>query len=955
MDVDTFPLKQGSVVMVYGYKGIVRYIGESEYIHRAGESKPRQIIGVEFSTKCKFSQNPALVPKSVANVENIRFVDKASVLPYSANEAAAIRLQAFFRTVFCKLRYIREMSFQFWNHMESLQEYRTLENKRDVYLPIIDFIKKKYEAQGINRPPGTRTKRRFSDQIADLEVKSYPEVPYDGPKIGATITTKVANEFLDAYKSGQMIEFPIHYVQRILLDMLSWYRKNDKGVINYVDIPKHENSNLIIVGDLHGQLNDLLWIFYKFGAPSSRNVYIFNGDIADRGPCATNIFLLLFCFKLADPDSVIINRGNHESEDMNESYGFAREVRSKYDGHIYNLFQRIFWELPLAIVVEKRIIVVHGGLFRHDGVTLDAISKIDRKRMCPASPDTFENSIIFDMLWSDPQKHCGRDVSARGVDCIKFGPDVTNSFLDLNNLDICIRSHQVPSSLKGIESNHSGRCITLFSASNYCQTTGNTGAILIFSKGLHFEVMEYMAPSLDVIHTLANNTNQVTDKILDAAACHQLEMEQRTIKKHSSERLMEDILLKISEIVCLKKQQIWRACYNYDVSKNGTISPKLWTEALTEIVEVNIPRIFSIKLLQALNPETQMVHYNDILKRFTIGFDPVGYEHKNLQRECIAYIFECMIKADLSLREILMLFDRNLDGLVSFSELDETIRKLDIGLSNPQVKILMRTILNSCIHKEDDPSGKADIVEFLSKLKVIYSASVRYDIKDQWIEDAIPALGRVILSDRKEAAARYYDLGEEGQAAKNAAIEEVRRKRSSAIRAVALFQKFQEYDKVGCGLLSYSDFVEALKHLDLSKAEQELGFHLTDAHLMEIAHVIDVAGTSKINYLDFLQAFYVVDNNKYSIVNEMWDHICSTLYRHRSSIRHALNAYNSDDGTVHVEEFKEVLMALYEILGFNEAPFTFEQTEVLVDCIDTNAQGMILYNEFLDSFKPIYA
>ncbi|GIX66130.1 serine/threonine protein phosphatase [Babesia caballi] len=823
--------------------------------------------------------------------------------------------------------------------------------RSDVYLPILKHIKSMHQTETPEKE--AVQKKRFSQSFDESKLQNYPETEYNGPKLGKQVTTKFANELLDAYKSGQVKHLPADYAQRILVDMLNWYRMNDKGAINHVDVPPYENGSLIVVGDLHGQLNDLLWILYKFGPPSSRNVYVFNGDIADRGMDATNIYLLLFSFKLADPTSVIINRGNHESEDMNETYGFAREVRTKYDGHIYNLFQLIFWELPLVVVIEKRVVIVHGGLFRYDGVTLDVINKVNRKRMCPASPDSFEDSIVFDLLWSDPQNKNGRDVSTRGADCIRFGPDVTSAFLDLNKLEVCIRSHQVPSTLKGIETLHNGRCVTLFSASNYCQTTGNTGAILIFTKGLHFEVKEYMAPSLESIHALANNTNMVTNKVIDAALSCEVEKETRLPKKRTSEKMLNDIVVKIADIVCDQKQALWLHCYKYDTAKNGMVDPEPWTEGLSELVGIKIPRLFSVWLLKAIDKKTGKVPYNDVLKRFHIGFDIVGQSHKNMQRECIAHIFDTMIKRDLSLKELLMIFDRNLDGVVSYAELDEAIRKLNVGLSNPQIKILMRTILSSCI---DNQGGKADIVEFLSKLKVIYADSTRYKVKEEWMEAALPAIGRVILSDRTEAAARYYNPNyDTSTAIANMSKDDASRRRSSAIRAVALFQKFQDYDKVGGGLLSYSDFAEAIKQLDLSKAEQELGFQITDHHLFEIAHMIDVTNTNKINYLEFLQAFYVVDHNKYSVVNEMWDHICSTLYRHRSSLRHAFHSYDTNhNGSVYIHEFKEVLYALYDTLGYTEAPFTFEQTEILVECIDTNDDGMIMYNDFLESFHPQY-
>lgn len=50
---------------------------------------------------------------------------------------------------------------------------------------------------------------------------------------------------------------------------------------------------------------------------------------------------------------------------------------------------------------------------------------------------------MFDLLWSDPRNEPGRGPSGRGADCMAFGPDITERFLSENQLDVCIRSHQV--------------------------------------------------------------------------------------------------------------------------------------------------------------------------------------------------------------------------------------------------------------------------------------------------------------------------------------------------------------------------------------------------------------------------------------------------------------------------------------------------------------------------------
>lgn len=83
----------------------------------------------------------------------------------------------------------------------------------------------------------------------------------------------------------------------------------------------------------------------------------------------------------------------------------------------------------------KRALVLHGGLFSRDGVMLEDLQKLDRFR----EPDT---GLMAEMLWSDPRKENGWGTSKRGIGA-SFGPDVTKRFLDANNLELVVRSHEL--------------------------------------------------------------------------------------------------------------------------------------------------------------------------------------------------------------------------------------------------------------------------------------------------------------------------------------------------------------------------------------------------------------------------------------------------------------------------------------------------------------------------------
>lgn len=60
--------------------------------------------------------------------------------------------------------------------------------------------------------------------------------------------------------------------------------------------------------------------------PPTGSQYVFNGDLVDRGRCSVEVATIVFGYKLLYPDTVHINRGNHEDPDMNIHYGFFEEV-----------------------------------------------------------------------------------------------------------------------------------------------------------------------------------------------------------------------------------------------------------------------------------------------------------------------------------------------------------------------------------------------------------------------------------------------------------------------------------------------------------------------------------------------------------------------------------------------------------------------------------------------------
>jgi len=281
------------------------------------------------------------------------------------------------------------------------------------------------------------------------------------------------------------------------------------GNVVRVSIP-HE-ARLVIVGDTHGQLEDVLWMFFKYGPPSSTNRYLFNGDIVDRGGHALEILMLAFVFKRDFPDSVHILRGNHEDANCVIQFGFKAELENKFPKHLTPVWNActsiVFPRMPVAAVVsdaaqERRIFVVHGGVpvgmpGQTGPLALEGgLSAVSRQRSSVQHPTELDHDghILYNLLWADPADSAAEKAAASSR-ANKYTEEDTQEFCDRNQLACIVRSHEVPKNLRGVMACHSGLCYTVFSASNYAGSAGNRGGVLICSgQPLSLQASEHMAP-----------------------------------------------------------------------------------------------------------------------------------------------------------------------------------------------------------------------------------------------------------------------------------------------------------------------------------------------------------------------------------------------------------------------------------------------------------------------------
>ena len=308
------------------------------------------------------------------------------------------------------------------------------------------------------------------------------------------VTPLVAKAVVDVFKQGGKLHKDS--VQKLLR---SCYR-SFQTLPNTTKMTVKQGERLTIVGDIHGQLPDLLYIIESSGLPSATNKYIFNGDFVDRGVWGVEVMCILMALYLSCPNQVTLNRGNHEDFAICCAYGFQAECCAKYDEVTFGMFVEVFSYLPLFATINETIFILHGGLFHTANVTLKELDKIKRTdfslKDIPEGGDDVNNiprdqteaflkQLQRDALWSDPSINNGLAQSPRGAGVL-FGPDVARAFCAFNGIKMVVRSHECCRT--GFDLPFQGSLVegdknlvaTVFSASNYSGGGSNSAAYIVF-------------------------------------------------------------------------------------------------------------------------------------------------------------------------------------------------------------------------------------------------------------------------------------------------------------------------------------------------------------------------------------------------------------------------------------------------------------------------------------------
>ncbi|NWW81471.1 PPE1 phosphatase, partial [Climacteris rufus] len=606
---------------------------------------------------------------------------------------AAILIQKWYRFTMARLEMRRRYSLSIFQSIEYADEQDQLQLS-NFFTFMLDHCSHPDSVSQIFTSPGAP--QVVDEGLCLTEFEKKIDVPdsYYGPRLSFPLTAEDANALLHAFRNEQLLH------ARYVLQLLSETRRVLKEMPNITHLSTSYSKEITVCGDLHGNLDDLLLIFYKNGLPSEQNRYVFNGDFVDRGKNSMEILILLFAFLLIYPNDLHLNRGNHEDYIMNLRYGFTKEVSKKYKDHwkqILCLLRDVFSWLPLATIIDSKVLILHGGI--SDTTDLDFLSALERNKlkslmrppksvrdrqeqMKKRTPTTkpskhIANQHILDILWSDPRNQNGCTPNkSRGGGCY-FGPDVTAKLFERYNLKMLIRSHEFKP--EGYEISHDGKVITIFSASNYYEEGSNRGAYIKLNPELIPRFVQY-----------------------------QVSKYTRRQKLHERVGTIESSALKsLREKIYAHRSELTSAFAQYDVNGTGRISVNDWAAAMESVLQLELPWRMLRPQLAQMNPDGEV----DFMSCF---YDlKMGRPIKEAQPALAETL--CRYRKDLEI--IFNIIDKDHSGLISLEEFSQTWRlftsHLGIDVQDDSIDKLVLSI-------DYNKDGHIDFSEFLEAFHVVH-------------------------------------------------------------------------------------------------------------------------------------------------------------------------------------------------------------------------------------------
>ena len=190
----------------------------------------------------------------------------------------------------------------------------------------------------------------------------------------------------------------ISIFSKIMKQAIKHFRNENKLIELRLD---NNDEEIFVIGDIHGNLDSLLNLL-KIIRNNNPKYIIFLGDIVDRGPKQLECLIIILFLKIKNPERFYLLRGNHESYEMNKTYGFYEEFVGKfYDYDRYKEIEDLYNSIPVCALVNEKILCVHGGIPED----IDILNNLKNLNIITNSKEKSMMILknLFQMMWNDPK------------------------------------------------------------------------------------------------------------------------------------------------------------------------------------------------------------------------------------------------------------------------------------------------------------------------------------------------------------------------------------------------------------------------------------------------------------------------------------------------------------------------------------------------------------------------
>ncbi len=258
-------------------------------------------------------------------------------------------------------------------------------------------------------------------------------------------------------------------IRSLDFSILSEILKRTKKILESEDILMEfkvvESEEIFVIGDIHGNLETLNNVF-KLIAINKPKYIIFLGDIVDRGPYQLECLVSVLVHKILNPRKFYILKGNHETLEMNQYYGFFTEFMNIYQNRDYfSEILEVYNTLPFCSTINDNILSVHGGIPENLDI-LNEIRGIKTRNLVNQLTTSLSKS-LYQMIWNDPKDvlNLRYSESFRGPGIKFFGEIAFENFIGYNNLNYVIRAHECFP--EGYRWFFNKRLLSIFTSENY--------------------------------------------------------------------------------------------------------------------------------------------------------------------------------------------------------------------------------------------------------------------------------------------------------------------------------------------------------------------------------------------------------------------------------------------------------------------------------------------------------